>query len=249
MGKKLTLGGMRFGKLAVTGFYGHARGSSGVSKRMWSCVCDCGTCFQVQTGALMSGNTTSCGCAQVAAIKEIATTHGKTNTPEWLALRRVKDRVMNPGCRHFPVYSKRGMEESWKDDFTSFLYHIGPMPVDGQRWSVGRIDNEIGYFEGNVRWETDEQQNRNHSMQSNNTSGVVGVKLHREDGVVDRVVASCQKLNGKRKSCSFSLSKYGYDEAFRLACESRTKMIEDLNTQGAGYAAKHGKPKEIYEPN
>lgn len=39
---------------------------------------------------------------------------------------------------------------------------------------------------------------------------------------------------------TFSISKYGEKESFRLACEYRSKMIESLNANGAGYASTHG---------
>ena len=35
--------------------------------------------------------------------------------------------------------------------------------------------------------------------------------------------------------------KHKYDEAFRLACEHREKMIMELNDRGAGYSPTHGK--------
>jgi hypothetical protein len=38
----------------------------------------------------------------------------------------------------------------------------------------------------------------------------------------------------------FSRDKLGDEEAFRLACEYREKMIAELNAQGAGYTERHG---------
>jgi hypothetical protein len=81
---------------------------------------------------------------------------------------------------------------------------------------------------------------RNKKLTSRNTSGVNGVnskiskghKLYR---------ATWNSLEGKSLEKSFSVGKYGEEEAFRLACEYRLKMIEELNAQGAMYSERHGK--------
>jgi hypothetical protein len=54
-------------------------------------------------------------------------------------------------------------------------------------------------------------------------------------------MAQWYDLSGKKHSKSFSISKYGYEEAFRLACEARVEAIRLLNEQGAGYTEYHGK--------
>lgn len=241
MAGKINLVGKKFGRLTVQFFNGHGRTSGGESKRMWKCLCDCGESSVVNTSALTSGNTRSCGCLQKEAVVELMTQHGATNTPEYMALQRVRSRTTNPNVVNFERYGNLGMEDLWKTDFESFFKEIGEMPKDGQRWSVGRIDNDIGYFPGNIRWETDDIQSRNHSKQDNNTSGKTGVKWQKRKGVVVAAVASCEMLSGKRKSKSFAISVHGSSLAFELACKARDEMINDLNAQGAGYADKHGK--------
>lgn len=76
---------------------------------------------------------------------------------------------------------------------------------------------------------------RNKRKYSNNTSGETGVLLIR-----GKWLARWHDLNGERKTKSFTVTKYGNDEAFRLACEYRQKMIDELNAQGAGYTERHG---------
>ncbi len=59
MGKMLNLQGQRFGRLVALhplGIQAHAV--------VWRCLCDCGQRTQVRTHHLMSGHTTSCGCAR-----------------------------------------------------------------------------------------------------------------------------------------------------------------------------------------
>lgn len=55
--KMIDLTGKRFGRLVVTGFGGiRSHGT------LWHTKCDCGICHDVLYGALVSGQTKSCGC-------------------------------------------------------------------------------------------------------------------------------------------------------------------------------------------
>lgn len=81
---------------------------------------------------------------------------------------------------------------------------------------------------------------RNLSKRVANTSGVTGVNLHRQVGRSDRWCAQARRLDGSRWIKMFSTIKYGYEGAFKLACEARKEMIEELNKQGAGYHPTHG---------
>lgn len=103
--------------------------------------------------------------------------------------------------------------------------------IDGNRYN-----NTIN----NLRKVSKEFNSRNQKKHSSNTSGVTGVSyLYTPDG---RLYWRARWLfNSIEKTKCFSASKYGYDEAFRLACEWREKMILELNAQGAGYTERHGK--------
>jgi hypothetical protein len=51
------------------------------------------------------------------------------------------------------------MAEEWVNDFAAFAQHVGPDP--GNKFDIGRIDNDAGYVPGNIRWETRSQNTRN----------------------------------------------------------------------------------------
>lgn len=91
----------------------------------------------------------------------------------------------------------------------------------------------------NLRLVSEQHNSHNQRKKCNNKSGVNGVHL-KPDERGGRWIAQWNDLNSKRQQKSYSVSKYGYDEAFRLACEYRAKMIEELNRQGAGYTERHG---------
>lgn len=87
---------------------------------------------------------------------------------------------------------------------------------------------------------------RNAGKYKTNSTGVTGVRYSlktdaRDGSVSERFIAHWSSLTGDCCSKSFSTRKYGYEQAFQLACEYREKMIAQLNEQGAGYTDSHGK--------
>lgn len=96
----------------------------------------------------------------------------------------------------------------------------------------------------NLRCIPREKNIRNCRKSVNNTSGVTGVNLKtttRKNGKSNSYWVASWQTHQKRLEKNFSVTKHGYDEAFRLACEWRQKMILELNAQGAGYTERHGK--------
>jgi hypothetical protein len=175
-----------------------------------------------------------------------------SDRPEYGNWKDMKKRCFNKNNKRYADYAGRGISvhPDFIDNFPLWLDEIGPKPTDGQRWSVGRIDNDGWYTYGNIEWQLDDTQARNHSMQSNNTSGVVGVKYREREisGKIYRTfTATWNNLDGKKYTKDFSADKFGYDEAKQLAISYRQAMIEALNKEGAGYASSHGSGKAIHE--
>ena len=149
-----------------------------------------------------------------------------------------KDRCRNSSCKNYSDYGGRGIcfteawelfEDFWKDMGTS--YFVGA--------SLDREDVNKGYCKENCRWIPVEQQPRNQRKRITNKSGVTGVFI-RNIGDEKHWTATWYTLDGRQRYRKFSVNKYGYDEAFRLACNHRKHMIEALNQQGAGYTPTHG---------
>ena len=88
----------------------------------------------------------------------------------------------------------------------------------------------------NLREITMEANRRNTAMHRGNTSGVSGISVGK-NGIY---TASVKTLDNKRLTKTFSINKYGKEEAFRLACNWRSTQIALLNDQGAGYTSRHG---------
>lgn len=78
-------------------------------------------------------------------------------TPEYRAWEGARNRCRNPNNRSYVRYGGRGITFSPAfDDFAVFLAEIGPRPSPGH--SLDRIDNNLGYEPGNVRWATRSEQ-------------------------------------------------------------------------------------------
>ena len=230
MTAKIDVMGQRFGKLTVVAE------SRRNGEFAWLCKCDCGGETIQKSSDLRKGKVKSCGCLG---------SHGMSETSEFKSWVSAKSRCYKASDVSFHNYGGRGitMYDEWKDDFMVFYKYMGPKPDDGQRWTLGRIDNDKGYEPGNVRWETDEEQNRNRRKPVTNKTGVVGVmrQEHVVDGRAYPQYRAKVKLNGKVKMKAFSVKKFGEDEAFRLACEWRTQEIKKLEDVGVFYAESHGK--------
>lgn len=75
----------------------------------------------------------------------------------WNMLRRCYDK----NHRVYHHYGGRGILvcERWRNDFWAFVSDMGERP--SSKHSLGRINNDKGYYPGNVEWQTDAQQKRN----------------------------------------------------------------------------------------
>lgn len=239
--KNEDLSGMKFGRWTV-GTLAQAG-----TKRMWHCVCDCGTARAVNAQMLKSGRSQSCGCLQKELVASRSRTHGHSGKPGFNNWMEMKDRCFNPNNNCYKYYGALGVTVCDDImDFEDFIAAIGPWP--GTEYSIGRLDNDLPYTASNIRWETKAQQARNRTMQSSNKSGITGVHLSADvmGGVeYQRWVGKYTTLDGKQKKKSFSVIKHGFDEAKRLAVEFREAGMELLREQGADYGEKHGLPRGV----
>lgn len=248
MGKFKDLTGMRFGMLLLLS---RAPNHPKTNRTRWNYKCDCGNTGIVIGDGLATGRVKSCGCYGKSRLgketRKYPNNEREVFKKEWQAWAGMKRRCTDETSNDYHDYMARGIKvcPKWETDFLDFLHHIGPSPRDGQRWSVGRIDNNLGYQHGNVEWQLDSKQARNHTLQKNNKTGVAGVALSKSGHNYGSpyYMAYWNELDGKRKSKCFSIDKYGKDKAFILACEYRAEQIKRLNEEGADYAPSHGQPK------
>ena len=113
-----------------------------------------------------------------------------------------------------------------------------PIPSGMQIDHIDRngLNNKIE----NLRLVTAAVNSRNKSKQSRKKVGgdlPCGVTYEPRE---KRFVAKVYDINGNRLRKCFHLSRYGEEQALKLAQEWRAKAISSLNSFGAGYTVHHG---------
>lgn len=231
----IDLVGKTFGRLTVIKMVeGRSKG-----KIQWECTCSCGKSCTIYGVYLRNGDTKSCGCLFLDKTRDPsvkARKHGLSSTAEYRSWRNMVRRTTDVKDIDYSVYGKLGMEEDWQNNFESFLHYMGKCPPNLS--SIGRIDNNVGYYKGNLRWEDNSQQSRNKGMQSNNTSGFKGVSWKTSENYI-AAVATWVDLNGKSCRKEFSAGKYGLLECFSLAVSKRLEEVEKLINAGQEYTQNH----------
>lgn len=157
--------GQRFGRLLVLEQAGRDR----LKKVLWKCACDCGRETLVVAGGLVTGHTTSCGCANRDAI----TKHGGWKNASYNTWRAMMRRCYKTQDKDYQRYGGSGVSvcERWHD-YTNFRDDMGE-PVGDE--TLDRINVYGNYEPSNCRWAGVQTQNRNIRVRANSKTGVVGV--------------------------------------------------------------------------
>jgi hypothetical protein len=162
--------GEKFNRLTVIDIAGRRN-----SRVIWKSVCDCGNEVLCSSYDLRSGNTTSCGCAQIDAVRKMATTHGgaANHKSEYSSWCSIKTRCYNEKSSSYNDYGGRGivMSDDWAGDFSKFYADMGDRPSKSH--SIDRIDVNGIYCKENCRWATAKEQ-------ANNKRNTIMLKLGAE---------------------------------------------------------------------
>jgi hypothetical protein len=144
--------GERFGRLVVLG--PGPRNDKHTKVRV---QCECGKTKTVRSDHLRAGRTVSCGCYHLERI----TKHGKTGTRIYQEWTGIIQRTQNPNATGFEHYGGRGIDidPRWLVSFSTFHGDVGEPP--SLKHQLDRRDNDKGYWPGNVRWVTHQQNQWN----------------------------------------------------------------------------------------
>lgn len=115
----------------------------------------CGRVYIAVVASVRRGASKTCGCTKK--------THGENQVthPEYQAWRGMKVRCSSDSPKYKKSYKDRGITvcDEWAQSYETFLDHVGRRPTSAH--SLDRINNDLGYEPGNVRWATAKQQANN----------------------------------------------------------------------------------------
>ncbi len=210
----------KIGRLFVIGRANDYVNSKGTRIARWWCQCDCGSePIVVCHSSLRHGNTYSCGCFKEERIKEVNKKENKkdlsgdygviwsTNTNEEIYFDlEDADRIL----QHTWYVDAYGYAVTNVDD-TQVKMHI----LLGYKWHDHHNRNRLDNRRENLIQCTIQENNRNKSIRSDNTSGIIGVHWNkRRNKWIERIYPD----KNKEKHLGYFVNKEDAIQA-RLAAE------------------------------
>lgn len=146
---------------------------------IWECICDCGKIKHISSDKLRKGSTKSCGCLKNENLKN----NGGRNSKRWKGYEDLSLSVfsrLKGGAKLRGHSFELSMEYLWKlfekqkmkcalsNQRIYMPVHSRPNDnrLDKKDFmaSLDRVDNNLGYIEGNVRWVCKELNYMKHTM-------------------------------------------------------------------------------------
>lgn len=153
------LTGFRFEKLLVLSR--EENDKDGTAR--WLCVCDCGESRIVAGTGLRAGRNKSCGCASPRFKSDNSASTEMRHTRAYSIWRgmvgRCSEKATGKSRRNYFLKGITVADE-WMD-FVNFYKDMGDPPAG---MSIERMDGNKGYYKGNCKWATDNEQANNTSQ-------------------------------------------------------------------------------------
>ena len=112
--------------------------------------------------------------------------HFLTNTKGYKLWCNIIQRCYNPKNHSYKYYGEKGviMEDYFKNSYKNFINWIKELEnyenwLNSSELSLDRIDNNLGYIRGNIKFSTKTEQIENQNLRVDNKSGYKGVCYHK----------------------------------------------------------------------
>ena len=159
MGTKEDIAGKKYNRLTLVR-PAYKKGT----RWIWECLCDCGNITFLESYAVKSGHTKSCGCLYLETRGKTRLVHGgcKELASLYHIWENMKARCFNPKSANYSHYGARGITvcDEWRQDFQSFInwsvannYEYG--------LSIERLNVDGNYEPTNCKWIPRNAQGRN----------------------------------------------------------------------------------------
>lgn len=168
---------------------------SGQKRRMAMFKCKCGKEFEAVLDNVKRLATKSCGCLHNYTVRTVNKKHGLRGHYLYGTYYQMVNRCYNQKARGYKGYGGRGITvcDEWRHNFEKYAEDV--LNLDNAKkpgYTLDRENTNGNYEIGNIRWATGHTQGANKRIQSNNTSGYVGVMFR--SGRWESVI----NYNGKR---------------------------------------------------
>lgn len=157
---------MTFGSWLVLDLPPNIRRIKGKTYYHWKVRCGCGLEKYVRTSVLKNQESTKCvNCNNRLKCFYPLKEDANVKHPLYNLWKGVKSRVYNKNSQDYINYGGRGvnMYDDWVNDFKAFSKYmeenLGDKP--SKVHSLDRVNNELGYIPGNLRWATPTEQKNN----------------------------------------------------------------------------------------
>lgn len=154
----IDLTGQKFGKLEVLKYVGLSKFKAAT----WECLCECGNKTIVNSNALRTGHTQSCGCSRKESTRawllKYNTKHNGSYSRLYSVWGGIKARLYNKKNSHYVYYGARGIKmcKEWRTDFNKFrewaLSHGYDENAAYGACTIDRINVDGDYEPNNCRW-------------------------------------------------------------------------------------------------
>lgn len=128
--------------------------------------CECGKIYEVESTFARDGNGHWCRDCTDIRRRVCPEFSAEVNSRFQGVLKEMQNRCYNPQHPRYSRYGGRGITvyDEWRNDLAKFIRYVTTLPGwDIRTNEIDRIDNNLGYIPGNLRFVSTKENNRNRS--------------------------------------------------------------------------------------